>query len=72
VVWLAAQEAAGRHELVDKVLTTFLSTNLPAGAVVVAQVTAHLLRLVDGPGAARHTARHERHQHPVETTRSTP
>ena len=51
VVWLAAQEAAGRHELVDKVLTTFLSADLPAGAVVVAQVTAHLLRLVDGPGA---------------------
>jgi len=51
VVWLVQQEAAGRHELVDKILTTFLSTDLPAGAVIVTQVTAHLLRLVDGPGA---------------------
>ncbi len=50
-LWLVDQEAAGRHELVDAVLTRFLSEDLPGRAVVLAQVTAHLLRLVDGPGA---------------------
>jgi hypothetical protein len=50
-VWLIEQEAAGRHDLVDAVMTEFLSVDLPGRAVVLAQVTAHLLRLVDGPGA---------------------
>ncbi len=60
-VWLVEQEAAGRHELVDAVMTNYLSVDLPARAVVLAQVTGHLLRLVDGPGAyatlRSHTAR---------------
>ena len=50
-VWLVEQEAAGHHDLVDAVLTQFLSVDLPGRAVVLAQVTAHLLRLVDGQGA---------------------
>ena len=50
-VWLVEQEAAGAHELVDVVMTTYLSVDLPGRAVVLAQVTAYLLRLADGPGA---------------------
>jgi hypothetical protein len=50
-IWLIEQEAAGAHGLVDAVLTTFLSIDLPGRAVVLAQVTAHVLRLVDGDGA---------------------
>jgi len=50
-VWLVEQEAAGAHELVDAVMAEFLSVDLPGRAVVLAQVTARLMRLVDGPGA---------------------
>lgn len=50
-VWLVAEEAAGHPQAVDMVLTQFLSVDLPGRAVVLAQATAHLLRLVDGPGA---------------------
>ena len=47
-VWLVELEAAGAHDLVDAVMTTFLSIDLPGRAGVLAMVTAHLLRLV-GP-----------------------
>jgi hypothetical protein len=50
-VWLIEREAAGAHELVDAVLTTFLSIDPPGRAVLLAQVTAHVLALVDGSGA---------------------
>ena len=50
-VWLVEQEAAGHHDLVDAVMTTYLSVDLPGRAIVLAQVTGHLLRLWDGPGA---------------------
>ncbi len=50
-VWLVDQEAAGHHDLVDAVMTKFLSVDLPGRAVVLAQVTAYLLLLIDGPGA---------------------
>jgi hypothetical protein len=50
-VWLVEQEAAGRHDLVDAVMATFLSVDLPGRAVVLAQVAAYLLVFVDGPGA---------------------
>src|ERR1035437_425479 len=44
-VWLVEQEAAGHYDLVDAVMTKFLSVDVPGRAVVLAQVTAHLLRL---------------------------
>jgi len=50
-VWLVEQEAAGRHDLVDAVMGTFLSVDLPGRAVVLAQVAAYLLVFMDGPGA---------------------
>jgi len=50
-VWLVEQEAAGHHDLVDAVMTRYLSVDLPGRAVVLAQVTAYLLLLIDGPGA---------------------
>jgi len=49
--WLIEQEAAGAYELVDSVMTIYLSVDLPGRAVVLAQVTSHLLWLVDGSGA---------------------
>ena len=51
VIWLVGQEAAGHHDLVDQVMTEFLSVDLPGRAVLLAQVTAHMLRFADGPGA---------------------
>ena len=50
-VWLVAQEAAGHPQAVDMVMTQFLSVDLLGRAVVLAQATAHLLRLVDLAGA---------------------
>lgn len=49
--WLVDQEAAGHHDLVDAVMTKYLSPDLPGRTVVLAQVTAYLLLLIDGPGA---------------------
>lgn len=50
-VWLVEQEAAGHHDRVDAVMTKYLSPDLPRRTVVLAQVTAYLLLLIDGPGA---------------------
>ena len=49
--WLVAEEAAGHLQAVDMVMTQFLSVDLPGRAVVLAQATAHLLRLMDLAGA---------------------
>ena len=49
--YLVAQEAAGNSDHVDKVLTEFLSPDIPGGTAVLARFAAHLLRLLDGEGA---------------------
>jgi hypothetical protein len=49
--YLAAQEACGCHDDVDRVLAEFLTGDLAGGTAVLARFTAHVLRLLDGEGA---------------------